>query len=294
MIPAVKGDDRVQHVIYADVLVFLNTVVTFFLLLTVKQFTGVKTSAPRLISGAFVGGIYSLIVFAPHMHFVLLFLAKTAMSLSITFIAFHSTRMKKMMRCFVLFWCVSFLYAGIMYAIQYILQGAFITVNNGTVYFDMSGYSLIIITVMIYGVIFVLRKKVFGFHQSDMIYDIELHYGDTQVKAKALLDTGNQVRDLYTNHPVVILTSSVAERLINKKISKETVSVCSAVNEGIAIRLLPVQAISGETFLPAFTADAAAISNDGSRKEHTKICVAVTDDLLGKERYQALISEDLL
>ncbi len=283
-----------EPVIYADVLIFLNAVVTFFLLLTVKQFTGAKTSAGRLISGAFVGGVYSLTVLAPQMHFILMLIAKTAMSLSITFIAFHSKRMKKMLQCFVLFWAVGFLYAGVMYAIRFLLQGSFITVNNGAVYFDLNVYSLIFLTVLVYGVILLLRKRVFRFRSEDMIYDIELNYGDTAVRAKALLDTGNHVRDIYTNHPVVILNAEVAERLTHRQIKSDTADLFAAANEGIRLRLLPVQALSGEKYLPAFTADSAQIITDDRRKEIRNVSVAVTDDKLGEEKYQALIGEEML
>ena len=283
-----------EPVIYADVLIFLNAVVTFFLLLTVKQFTGAKTSAGRLISGAFVGGVYSLTVLAPQMHFILMLIAKTAMSLSITFIAFHSKRMKKMMQCFILFWAAGFLYAGVMYAIRFLLQGSFITINNGAVYFDLNVYSLIFLTVLVYVVILFLRRKVFRFRSEDMICDIELSYGAAVVRAKALLDTGNHVRDIYTNHPVVILTAEMAERLTHMQIKGETGDLLAAANEGIRLRLLPVQALSGEKYLPAFTADTARIITDDRRKEIRHVSVAVTDDKLGEEKYQALIGEEML
>ena len=283
-----------QPVIYADVLIFLNVVITFFLLLTVKQFTGVKTTTARMIAGAVVGGVYSLIVLAPHLPFLLMLLAKTAMSLSITFISFRERRMKKMLQCFVLFWTVSFLYAGIMFALQLLVKGQRITVNNGTVYFDINIFALIFITVVIYFVIWFLRRKVFRYDQMDMICDIELHYCGNTVKAKALLDSGNHVRDIYSNYPVVILTSAFAERLTTQPIHCETSSVLNAGTHGIPLRLLPVQALTGEVYLPAFTADSAEVFTDRRQRKHGSVCVAVTDDQLGSEKYQALIGEDFI
>ena len=127
-----------------------------------------------------------------------------------------------------------------------------------------------------------------------MIYDLELRYAGAQVTAKALLDTGNSVRDLYTGYPVVILTADVARRLTSRQIGAGSAYDADARQGGIALRLLPVRALTGEKYLPAFTADTASVSCEQSRKDLHKVSVAVTDDPLGEDRYQALIGEDFI
>ena len=132
------------------------------------------------------------------------------------------------------------------------------------------------------------------FRRDDMIYELELHCGSNAVQTKALLDTGNRVRDIYTNRPVVILTAEVAQRLTHQQIRGDPGSLIAAANEGLALRLLPVQALSGEKYLPAFTADVAQIVGENTRKEIHKVSVAVTEDALGRGEYQALIGEEIL
>ena len=163
-----------QQVVYADVLIVLNTVITFILLLTVKIFAGVSGNALRILLASFVGGVYSLIILAPKMPLILIFLAKSGMCVSITFIAFHIRNLRKMLRCCILFLCVSFLYAGILYAFSYFLQSDSLIVNNGAAYFQISAVSLILICSAVYGVIYLLRKKLFLIKQNDMIYDLNI------------------------------------------------------------------------------------------------------------------------
>ena len=282
-----------RQIVYADVLVFLNTVVTFFLLLTVKQFAAVKTSTPRLITASFVGGVYSLVLLAPKMHFLLLLLAKTAMSVSITLIAFHVIRGRKLLRCLALFLGASFLYAGIMYALSYCLQGTFVTVNNGAVYYDISVYSLIGITALVYGVLVVLRKKVFRYDKEDLICTVKLTCLQNEVTVKALVDSGHNAKDVYTGRPVVILAREQAAMLAGRSLDvmERTVGETGCAP---AIRLLPLRSLSGEKLLPAFTAESVEITGRNTYRLVRNVSVAVTDDPLGGEKYEALIGGDLI
>lgn len=276
-----------QHVIYADVLIFLNTVITFLLLLTVKQFTGAMTGAGRLTLASFAGGCYSLIILAPQMNVFLMLLTKAAMCVSIVFIAFKAKSLKKMAKCSLLFLAFSFLYAGIMYSLSFVLDSSYFSVNNGSVYFDLSVYSLIVISAVIYTVIWFLRKRFFTPSPEDMIYCADISYRENTVKVKALLDSGNSVRDIYTGKPVIILSSSSAESLTGQKLPE-------LPGEGdIPLRLIPVNSLSSKKLLPAFTAEKAVIFCDNGDREIKAPCVAVTEDSLGGEKYQALISCDI-
>lgn len=289
-----EGERAMQQVIYADVLVFLNTVITFILLLTVRQFTGVRTSAGRMVAASFVGGAYSLVILAPKMHFLLMLLAKTAMGVSITYIAFSVKSVRRMLKCLCIFLCSSFLYAGIMYSFHAVFGTGFLTVKNGSVYFDLSVTSLILLTALIYVVILVLRKKVFNVRQEDMIYELKLATDRAEITVSALLDTGHSVRDIYTNRPVLILQQAQAERLTQVEFGSQDALLQAAQQGNLALRLLPVKTLSGEKLLPAFSAVSVQTAGENVRKKIGPVSVAVTRENLGSEKYQALISEDFI
>ena len=62
-----------QQVIYVDVLIFLNTIITFIILLTTVEISGVSPKTFRLLTGSLLGGIFSLIILAPEMNVFFVF-----------------------------------------------------------------------------------------------------------------------------------------------------------------------------------------------------------------------------
>ncbi len=282
-----------MQVIYADVLIFLNTVITFILLLTVKAFAATKAGPVRFALASFVGGVYSLIIFAPKIHFLLLLLARAAMCVSITFIAFHVRNIRMMLRCASLFLLISFLYAGIIYAFNYFFQSEFLIVNNGAAYFQMSAVSLILLSAAVYGVMFLLRRTLFRYRREDMIFDVSITFLQRDISVKALMDSGHSVRDAYTGKPVIILTAERASALTGLQPDAE-LSAWANADARLCFRLLPVHALGADQFLPAFLAEKVSIHGKDTTREFGRVCIAVTKDPLGKKRYQALISEDFM
>ncbi|MBQ7637704.1 MAG: sigma-E processing peptidase SpoIIGA [Clostridia bacterium] len=265
----------------------MNTVITFLLLLPVKQFTGARTGAGRLTLASFAGGLYSLVMLAPEMNVLLALLTKSAMCVSIVFIAFREKKFRKMLRCVLLFSAFSFLYAGIMYFIVNVFGVSFFSVNNGSVYFNINAFSLICICCAVYAGIFFFRKRFFVPSPEDMIYGAKLYYRGNCVSVRALLDTGNSVKDIYTGNPVIILESRNASALTGQA------GELAPGNAEIPVRLIPVSSLAAGKLLPAFTAERAVITNGPDEREIKTPCVAVTEDKLGGEKYQALISGDL-
>lgn len=282
-----------QQVIYADVLIIFNTLITFILLLTVKTFACVGGSTGRIITASFVGGVYSLIILAPKMHIILMLLAKTAMCVSITCIAFRTKCFRNMLRCAFMFLIFSCLYAGIIYALNAIVQSEFLIVNNGFSYVHVSIVSMIVICAAVYAVLFLLKKTVFRVHEEDMIYELNLSYKENEIRVRALLDSGNSVKDIYTGKPVIVLTSERAKDLTGNEIPGN-LSDWSDLQNGVNWRLLPVHALDEDQLLPSFNADTVKIDKGNISKTHNSVCVAVTKDILGKGEYQALLSRDFI
>ena len=283
-----------KQVIYVDVLIFLNTVITFFLLITIKRFTCVKTSAPRLMIASAVGGVYSLILLAPKLNFFVMLLAKSAMGVSIVYIAFRSKKTFQLIKCIALFLIFSFLYAGVVFSVQSIFNTNYIIVKNGSVYFNVTVYSLIIISAFVYCAIWILQNKIFRIRNDDMIYDVVIHFAGREISVRALMDTGNSLRDIYTNQPVIILNEKQAKTLTLQTIGPTPELLETAKKAGLPLRILPVHALSGNTLLPAFTADRAEIIGENTRKTFKSVCVAVTNDQMGLDKYQALINDAFL
>ena len=278
-----------QQVVYADVLVFLNTVLTFIILLSVKVFSGCNSTILRISAASVIGGFYSLILLVPTLHLLILFISKAAASMLIVSTAFALKRIKQIIKYGTLFLLVSYLYAGVIYAAHLYFNSSFITVNNGTVYYNLSLYSLILISVAVYIVLLFIKKKILRYNHREMIYDLTIHAKGKEIQLKALFDTGNSVKDIYFDLPVIIMNEKNIFMLFGDKNMRE--DTLSYLHRKVPIRLLPIASISGEAYLPAFTADRAIIRGNTANKTVNNVCVALTKDPLGFEKYQALINE---
>lgn len=279
-----------QQVVYADVLVFVNTVVNFILLLTVRLFAGVQTQTSRLVCASFAGGLYALVMLAPEMPLPLTLLTKAVMCISLVLIAFRLHSVKKTAKCVLLFLGVSFLYAGVLYFLTYLSAGRFVQMRNGVGYYHVGAGTLVLLTAAVYLIIRFAKKKLFSFQKSDMLYDLQIRRGEHTVSARALLDSGNSVRDIYFQRPVIIVTDTVARGLID--VLPDAVNADETLPPETGFRLLPVRSIGTRTLLPAFTADSATVRKEETFFELHAPCVTVTRDPLGGEKYAALINEE--
>ena len=77
-----------EREIYVDILVFLNTVINFFLLLITACIAGREKKTGRILAAAFFGGVYALILLLPQLGGPVLTLTRAAMAAAMTAIAF--------------------------------------------------------------------------------------------------------------------------------------------------------------------------------------------------------------
>ncbi len=278
-----------QKVVYADVLVFLNTVFTFILLLSVKVFAGRHTTLLRITAASAIGGFYSLILLVRPLHLLILLISKAAASVLIVTTAFALKRINLIIKYGMLLFLTSYLYAGIIYAANSYFNSDYITVNNGTVYYNLSIYSLLLLSVAVYIVLLFIKKKILRYNHRNMIYDLTIHAKGKEIQLKALFDTGNSVKDIYFDMPVIIMNEKNIFMLFGEKeICEDTLSF---LHKKVPVRLLPIASIAGEAYLPSFTADRAEIHGNTENRTLNNVCVALTKDPLGYEKYQALINE---
>lgn len=279
-----------EQVIYVDVLIFFNTVITFILFLSTSQFIDCPVKASRIILGSLVGGAYSMIILAPPLNPLVVILLRIFMAVTLVCIVFNPRKIKLFFRASLIFLLSGFLYAGLMYGIFYLLQPSFLQINNGFAYYNVSVPSMLVISIGVYTAIVILKKTVFKKTAKDMIYRVDMFYGDNSITEYALLDTGNELRDVFNQKPVIILNREAVFRLTGKLIGIETV----AEESTMLLRLLPINTVAGSKLLPVFVTDRITVHKDSGSKEYINAEIAVTEDDLGGEKYRALLSCDFI
>ena len=280
-----------RNVIYLDTLIFLNTVVTFLLLLSVRQFSGVKTADGRLLAASFLGGSLSLLILAPPLSMPLAIPVKLAQAVLIVTAAFYTRGGGEFLKCLGLFLGLTFLFGGVMFFLSQLTGG--VVSRNGAVYMGLDLPALVVVSCVLYAVIKLMKKKCFS-AKKEYRFDIELRFRRRRVAGKALYDSGNFVADCYTGNPVVIARQEFIRPLLTDREAAfltelSRFSVAAAV-DSLQARVIPVTTVAGERFLPAFTCEKAVVKKNGSFIQLDSVSVAVLSSSLELSGCDALIN----
>lgn len=267
-----------QQVIYADILVILNLIITFFLLLATRSFTKESGKNWRLLLGAVAGGVYSLQVFLPEMGAFPNFLSRLAAGILISLIAFGFRTPKRFLKICLVFVSETFAFAGLMIGLWIIFRPSGMVINNSTVYFGISLPVLIVSTTVCYLISLIFSKIVMRTKPQSMIYQITLVADGKTLTGRAMLDTGNKLSESFSGYPAVVCTYNFIEKILPEETKSffggEVTSLHTIKDEKWKkkTRLVTYSTVSSSGVLPAFRPDLLKV---GKEITSDKVYVAV-------------------
>ncbi len=272
-------------VVYADVLIGVNILINYFLLLLTGKICCQGYKTLRVVGGAALGGLFSLYIFLPQQSFWLETVSRAAICLLLVFVSFGFYSFKAFLRNAAVFLGVTFLFGGIMLAVWMIFKPAGVVINNGMVYFDISPLLLIVSTAASYIIITLIRRFTKKDAPQGTKKQVEIFYGSQKNTVCCLIDSGNSLKDMLSDRPVIVISTEKAEKLLGFSLKAETVPA----GQVKGYRLIPYTAVGGSGMLPAFKADKAVIDN----KELSSVIVAVSDNAHGDD-YDGILNPEIL
>lgn len=278
--------------VYADVLIFLNLFVNFFILQVTAKICRDGYRLIRMITASLVGALFSLYIFLPQSVWMIEALFRVTVSAVIVLICFGFDSIKCLFRRIGVFFAVSFLYGGLMMAIWAIFKPSNMAINNSIVYIDISPAVLITATLASYFIISLIR--LISARQADLgkRYEVEILLEGKSTKITALADTGNSLSDSVTGAPVIIIEQSAAKKLMEVVPSVEAVAAGGfSANKGF--RMIPYSYVGGHGLLPAFKPDKVLVQVNNQRINIENALIAVSSEALGED-YKALINPEIL
>lgn len=285
-----------QTVIYADLLVILNIVITLVIIIITSDLLKIESRKTRYIAGALAGGFLSLIILAPPMNTFLSVAARLFIALIVVLLSFKVHSIRLYLKCFFMFNGVSLILAGIMLAAGMLVKNKSVISNNGFLYVDFSISAVILIICSSLFLIKIINRSFFVKNKSDLLFNAEIHYCGKKISVKAFFDSGNSLTDIFTGRPVIIISAEEIKPLLDPFFYDELQSYFNVdENEGFSgkIRLLPVRTLGNSCFIPAFTAEKAVISGNDIIKIIEKPTIAVSDNTFEGKKYSALINESV-
>ena len=275
-------------VVYADVLLFLNTIVNYYIVALTAKVCRVNKKWYRYVFAAFVGALFSLYIFLPKLNFILELIIKLVCSAVVVLIGFGFENVKKFARRSVIFYLISFLYAGLMLAFWSIFKPNGMVIHNSVVYFNISPLILIVLSVIFY-VVLVVFKRIYSHKISNTAScEIEIFCEGKSVKFPAIIDTGHSVGDLFSDSEIIFVSESRAKKLfavtdplfLDEKMKKR-------------YRAIPCKTVDGTAVLDAFRCDKAIVLTENKNYECHLPIVAVSKHINSCD-YSAIISPEIL
>ena len=205
--------------IYIDIVLIENLIMNYIILFATGIVLKLKINQIRIIIASLLGAVYSIIAYAEILKIYSSFILKIVLSILIVHIAFNPQNAKKMWKYILIFYLTSFVFGGAAFALIYIIKPQDILMKNGLF---LGTYPLK--TVMLSAIIgFVIIITAFSIVKSriskkDMFCDIEIKLNEKIVKTKAMIDTGNLLKEPITNTPVVVIEHTLLYECMPKEI----------------------------------------------------------------------------
>ncbi len=274
-------------IVYLDVLIFLNTLVDYFLLLATAKITGEKPKSFRTVFSALLGGISSLYIFLPKQNTMVEFLYKTVISFLLEFICYKWSGVRKYIKNTMVFLAVSCAYGGVMFALWVIFKPAGMVINNSVVYFSISPLQLVVFSVFGY-ILFSVFYKIFK-KNSNLAEKctVTVKAIDKEIVLDAIIDTGNSLEDIFSDSDIIIADKSVVVSLFG---NLETAIVGP---NSSSYRILPCNTVSGDGVLEGFRCEKANVKIEDKIIELYKPILVASKTVLN-DGYNAIINPKII
>ncbi len=274
-------------IVYADILIILNWIVNYYILLLCSKLNNSQYKNVRMIIAALVGAFFALYIFLPQMSLFSEILIKIISSAVIVLISFGFKNIKNFFRNLFFMFVSAFLYAGSMLAIWNIYKPKNMAINNSVVYFDISPIFLIIFSVLFYLVITLLNSLLKRRSISAKRCNISVLLNDSTANFEGIFDTGNSVRDLFTNSEIIF---------VSPKIIKLLTGSCELFDNPeykSRIRLIPCGTVTGRKLINSIRCDRAVVKNSDVEIRLENPILAVSENI-DSDSYDALLNPEIL
>lgn len=205
--------------IYIDVVLIENLIMNYIILFTTGLILKLKIQSIRILIASLLGAIYSIIAYTGVLKIYSSFLLKIVLSVLIVYIAFNPQNVRKMWKDLLIFYLTSFVFGGAAFALIYIVKPQDIIMKNGLFLGTYPLKTVILGAVIAFAVIIaafsIVKSRI---SKKDMFCEIETKINNKIVRTRAMIDTGNMLKEPITNTPVVVVEHTLLYECIPKEI----------------------------------------------------------------------------
>lgn len=248
------------------------------------------------------GAIYAVISYIFQIQIYSSIFLKIILSIIMVYIAFKSTKPKKMLKELLIFYMTSFVFGGAALSLIYFIKPEQAITQNG-IFLGEYPLKVVFLGGIVGFIIIIVAFKAVKTKilPKDMLFEIEIFFEEKNIKTKAMVDTGNMLKEPITNIPVVVIEHSLLYDVIPKQILNNIDEILAGNFEYIPeeiknqyitkLKFIPFSSI-GKTngMLLGIKADRLIVKNEENINTIDKIIVAIYNKSLTKRgEYRALL-----
>lgn len=288
--------------IYIDIIFIENLIINYIILYVTGVISKARIKNKKIIIASIIGATYSIIYYILKLEIYSSFILKIILSAIMIYIAYDTKSFKTLWKKIILFYLVSFVFAGAALGIIYMVNSQDITIQNGVL---VGSYTIktiligIIIAFIIINVGFdIIKTKI---SKKDLICDMEIKINNKTIKTKAMIDTGNFLKEPITNIPVAVVEHTLLYDAIPKEILNNMDKILGGDLEALSqeiqneympkLKVIPFSSLGKQNgMLLGIKADKLIIQNEDGDKVIDKVIIGIYNKSLTKRgEYRALV-----
>lgn len=294
--------------IYLDVVLIENLIMNYIILFATGYILKIKLNHIRLIISALLGGIYSILAYMEVLEIYTNFFMKILLSVVMVYLAYNAKNIKLLLKQITIFYLTSFVFGGCSFALLYFVKPQEILMRNGmligtyplkiAVLGGIVGFTISVIAFK------VVKRRL---NKKDMFCDITVFVGEKNIKTKAMIDTGNMLKDPITRMPVIVVEKDILyeiiphkildnlEKIIGGEISNEIYEQ-EVIKYISKFRVIPFTSLGKENgMLLGLKVKKVIVEIDFNEEEIKDVIIGIYNKKLSKKnKYNALIGLDII
>ena len=262
-----------------------------------------KPKMIRVVISSAIGSIYAIITYVTELSIYTSIISKGILAIVMVYIAFNPQNMKNMWKQLVIFYLTSFVFGGVALYLIYFIKPQDVFIKNGIFVGDY------VLKVIFLGAIiaFIIIKISIKFiktkiNAKDMFCKIKIKLNGKEVETKAMIDTGNLAKEPITNTPVVIVESSLLDKVLPEEILNSIDNILAGKLDGVKeeyisrLRCIPFSSLGKQNgMLLGIKADKIIVEKEEEERITNNVIIGVYDKSLTKRgEYRALIGLELI
>lgn len=205
--------------IYIDVVLIENLIMNYIILLAVGVILKIKIKHLRILISSLIGAIYAIFSYVSQLEIYSTVLVKVLLSIIMIYIGFNPQNIKTLCKQILIFYLTSFVFGGAAFSLLYFIRPQDILMKNGVL---LGTYPLktVMLSAIVGFIVLVIAFKIVKnkISKKDMYCNVIIKIENKDIETKAMIDTGNLLKEPITNTPVIVLEHTLLYGIIPKEI----------------------------------------------------------------------------